>query len=489
MKTVLIVEDEKMIRQGIRVMIQRCGVPVENIVECSNGEMALEMLQEQHVDVMFTDIRMPRMDGIQLVAEVQKLSHKPEIVAISGYDDFSYAVEMLRNGVREYILKPVERQKITSIMQKLEEEITDRRKIRQAEQVIGKSQLRHLLSDEMPKPEEIESLSQKFGETFFPQGYRICVSGGSFEMEDTASLVCLQDVRDQNVCFFAPEELDNLLNNALWQEYAGISEVAHGIAEVRSAYEKALTYRKRAFYRMEHQIGEPAQEHVADGIRQAAQKLLEDTAWMQKLHLIGTNKTDELTTLWKNLFTEVRRGHIEPDAFAQGMLQFLSDVEKVYHNLVDDEVQKQINACRKIYQFSGVEAYEEAVMELVLGMHEKIRAQGEDHGVGQKMQQAIAYIQENYNKDLNMAVVSNYISMNYSVFSFEFKNYVGVNFVTYLKELRMKEAKKLLEETDKKVIEISQMVGYENEKHFMKLFKSICGVSPSEYRKNMQHQE
>ena len=52
----------------------------------------------------------------------------------------------------------------------------------------------------------------------------------------------------------------------------------------------------------------------------------------------------------------------------------------------------------------------------------------------------------------------------------------------------MKEAKKLLEETDKKIIEISQMVGYENEKHFMKLFKSICGVSPSEYRKNMRHQ-
>lgn len=109
-------------------------------------------------------------------------------------------------------------------------------------------------------------------------------------------------------------------------------------------------------------------------------------------------------------------------------------------------------------------------------------------GLVRKCSQAIAYIQENYNKDLNMAVVSNYISMNYSVFSFEFKNYAGVNFVTYLKELRMKEAKKLLEETDKKIIEISQMVGYENEKHFMKLFKSICGVSPSEYRKNMRHQ-
>ena len=101
MKTVLIVEDEKIIRQGIRTMVQRSGVPVEIIMECSNGEMALDILREQEVDVMFTDIRMPKMDGIQLVKEVQKLARKPEIVAISGYDDFSYAVEMLRNAVRE----------------------------------------------------------------------------------------------------------------------------------------------------------------------------------------------------------------------------------------------------------------------------------------------------------------------------------------------------------------------------------------------------
>ena len=285
MKTVLIVEDEKMIRQGIRVMIQRCGVPVENIVECSNGEMALEMLQEQHVDVMFTDIRMPKMDGIQLVAEVQKMSDKPEIVAISGYDDFSYAVEMLRNGVREYILKPVERQKITSIMQKLEEEIVSRQKIRQAEQVIGKSQLRHLLLDENPKPEEIESLSQKFGETFFPQGYRICVVGGSFALEDTPELIWLQDVLDQNVCILAPEEMEELLSNTLWQEYAGISEISHGIAQVRSAYEEALQCRKQAFYQEKHQIGTINPPHVADAIRQSAYKQLEETAWMQKLHL------------------------------------------------------------------------------------------------------------------------------------------------------------------------------------------------------------
>ena len=61
--------------------------------------------------------------------------------------------------------------------------------------------------------------------------------------------------------------------------------------------------------------------------------------------------------------------------------------------------------------------------------------------------------------------------------------------MNYLKELRVNEAKRLLEETDMRVIEISQKVGYENEKHFMKLFKGQCGVSPTEYRKNMQFRE
>ena len=84
MKTVLIVEDEKIIRQGIRTMIQRSGVPVEVVIECNNGEMALEILQEQKVDVMFTDIRMPKLNGIELLQKMQDLPDKPITVAISG---------------------------------------------------------------------------------------------------------------------------------------------------------------------------------------------------------------------------------------------------------------------------------------------------------------------------------------------------------------------------------------------------------------------
>lgn len=123
-------------------------------------------------------------------------------------------------------------------------------------------------------------------------------------------------------------------------------------------------------------------------------------------------------------------------------------------------------------------------MEFVLQLHEKINSSYDQNKNVQKIKMAVDYIEENYAKDLNMAVVSNYISMNYSLFSYSFKQYTGSNFVNYLKEIRMREAKKLLTETDMKIIEISQAVGYDNEKHFMKILKQPVEVSPTEYRHN-----
>ena len=94
------------------------------------------------------------------------------------------------------------------------------------------------------------------------------------------------------------------------------------------------------------------------------------------------------------------------------------------------------------------------------------------------------FVEENFRKDVNMAMVSNHVSMNYSLFSIAFKEYTGLNFVSYLKKLRIEEAKRLLETTEEKVQDIGRMAGFENDKNFLKCFKAACGVSPSEYRKN-----
>ena len=82
-----------------------------------------------------------------------------------------------------------------------------------------------------------------------------------------------------------------------------------------------------------------------------------------------------------------------------------------------------------------------------------------------------------------MAVVSNYVSMNYSLFSVLFKQYTGTNFVNFLQNIHIDEAKRLLLQTDYRINEISVRCGFTSEKHFLKLFKTVTGVSPSDWRR------
>ena len=110
MKTLLLVEDEKLIRQGVRSMIERSGVEIENIIECNNGEAALEILKNQEVDVMFTDIRMPKMDGITLVSKASEFKKKPLIAAVLSLIHIS---EPTRLGMISYAVFCLKKKKIT----------------------------------------------------------------------------------------------------------------------------------------------------------------------------------------------------------------------------------------------------------------------------------------------------------------------------------------------------------------------------------------
>lgn len=105
-----------------------------------------------------------------------------------------------------------------------------------------------------------------------------------------------------------------------------------------------------------------------------------------------------------------------------------------------------------------------------------------DYENKQKIRQVVAYIRKNFCKPLNMAIVSNQVSMNYTLFSRLFKQYTGENFVGYLQNLRLEKAKRLLRETDWHVNEIARC-GFTDDKHFLKVSKLSGGVSPSEWHR------
>lgn len=486
MNTLLVVEDEKMIRRGICTMAKRSGVEIGEILEASNGEEALEIIKNCHVDLIFTDIRMPKMDGIELVKQLQIIENRPYIVAISGYDDFSYAVEMLRNGVKEYILKPVEREKITEVLIKIDEEIKEANAKEQTELQLGKQQLRYLIMNGPSSQEEIVTLKNKYDSIFYTEEYIVCCMSAKEIIEPSSYFIEIQEIGDHNVFILEEKELQHFQDEFILEHIAGISKPFKGIENLREAYMQAVFARRISFSLKKTYTYEQKISNVAQIMIDQAAELLEEKEMSHRLQLIGTGKTEELVKQWEKLFLAVEKRQIKVERFEATQERFIEEAMRTYRSSMGEDKITTLQEFRHLLSYSSIEEYKECFMEWILQLHEMINAKEETSVMEQKMKVALEYVQKNYNTDINMAVVSNLVSMNYSLFSFTFKQYTGENFVNYLKSLRVKRAKQLLEETDMKVIEIGQCVGYENDKHFLKLFKKYCGISPTEYRKNMQ---
>lgn len=107
----------------------------------------------------------------------------------------------------------------------------------------------------------------------------------------------------------------------------------------------------------------------------------------------------------------------------------------------------------------------------------------------QKMQKAVDYIRRNYDRPIDMAEVSNHISMNYSMFSALFKEYTGENFSGYLRKLRIGKSKRLLTGTDLSINEVSQRAGFEDARRFAKVFKEETSWTPTRFRENALEQK
>ncbi len=482
MERVLVVEDEKLIRQGIATMIKRCGVPVSEVIECANGLQAMEVLREKEVDVMFTDIRMPKMNGMELVDAMQDLDKVPLTIAVSGYDDFSYAGEMMRLGVREYILKPVERDKLREVMEKLETEISRKKDVEKKTEQLGRKLITYILTDREESDDNLRMLDERIKSDVGDE-FRVLICARDDEIEaDMSEAVSLSEIDGCDVYIIGKELFDAVYaryrdeDNGLIST-AGISDGYTDAGHLKKAYLQARKRREMAFFsenlvcRVEDLI------RVPEGLIENGRKLCDKQAVSARVQLIGTDRTDSLEKEWNGFFTAAERCQIEPDDFSRAIEAFYEEFESVYRHMLPGNLAKP-------FAFGSLSDFREQFMEMVFEENSSSMVRASEDQTEKKMATAVKYIRENYASDLNMAVVSNEVSMNYSLFSSAFKNYTGTNFVSYVKELRMDEAKRLLTDTDLRVNEIALKVGYDNDKHFMKTFKAVVGVSPSEYRKN-----
>ncbi|MCQ6558426.1 response regulator transcription factor [Paenibacillus mendelii] len=118
MQRVLIVDDEPMIRKGFIKLVKQYDAALE-VYSANNGHDAIQTMQHVSPDIVLTDIRMPKMDGLELSKTIHETKTNTSVVIISGYDDFHYAKQCISYGVKEYLLKPVTETELYPVLDKL----------------------------------------------------------------------------------------------------------------------------------------------------------------------------------------------------------------------------------------------------------------------------------------------------------------------------------------------------------------------------------
>lgn len=467
MKTILIAEDEKYIRLGLKAMVQRSSVPVGEILEARDGEEALEILSAQPVDLLITDIRMPKLDGIELVSRISKMGLQTAVLVVSGYDDFSYAVEMLRNGVQDYLLKPVERERLYSALEKIEAEYNERQSASQDRNQQYLRTLRHLMLEQDTESPEWREQVERCAASFIPGAYvGFCARACAEPLPE--SVLSLHAVGAVTLYAVPQDEAESLAG--ILPLPIGQSGVKKGLESLNACYREAHSAWKRSFFTEKICVSENEKAFVPLTVTSE-----------QLAGLAGLSQVQNISRLLKDAAAGVSRGEADPDAFAALCSDFVKRLPAIYSSIIEPDEASRFS---DIYEYETCRIYLTELIDWLENFCGKAAQEFSDFENKQKIRQAVLYVQQHFQEPLNMAVVSNHVSMNYSLFSLLFKQYTGTNFVNYLQNLRVNETKRLLETTDWRVNEIGRRAGFSDEKHFLKVFKAATGFSPTEYRKS-----
>jgi two-component system response regulator YesN len=509
MRTLLVADDERNIRLGLKAMIEREYPGRYRVLLAGDGRQALALFERERPEVVVTDIRMPEMDGIELIRELSALPDAPALLILSGYDDFAYAKEAIRHKVREYLLKPIVREDLFAALNRIEADLERAEAVNSRLEATEKyregmqlSTLRYVWSSPGVTGGEAEAKCREAGLGRFAPSYRVGILEASGHQRHL--IRCRQYLRGlgRDGDWLAIENEDGRLcvltaDPALFEGMAadlaaspgtagtfaaGLSGEGRSLAEMRAKYEEA-------HYALKHRVllG-PADSALirydAVKVRVSSRRVPEET--VRKLaNMLGTGRDQEMKALLMEL--------LGPEALTAADIGYCEEACRLLNEWVFDEafrtygeasveVLKTYRLAGSLYHFPHIRDYFHAVEGLLSALDAYIRDLKSVHDDQNEMARAIAYIQAHYDKDLTMAVVSNHVSLNYSYFSERFKEYTGESFTNYVKKVRIGKAKELLAQTNDRVYEISRKVGFDNPKQFNRVFRESEGITAMEFR-------
>ena len=530
---ILIVDDEQLIRQGLRARIEYLGIDVDEIFEAENGLMALRLQEEHPIDVVITDIRMPDMDGLELIQEMQKKNNQIKFVVLSGYAEFSYAETAIRLGVKAYLLKPVSNDDLKAAFDKAYKEMEQTASVRQEVQM-KKRMDREKQVYQQEKALNALFSSQEAGVVTREQLCKLCGYDEKMWAGGAESVLYLAILHINKESFehqrFRPvdHELVRFMIRNIFEEIQAPCEklLVNSLSDTRQMYgifigddkKKLRMEVERIYLRMRSVLEKKMGIYLTIGVsrcrsqlegketseaRQALKQRIiygkaniyfyedirilgEQEFPVSQLHLleqyIEHNEIFKVKNLVQEIFSEEL---VKKYGSAYLRIMWIRILNLLLHHYERRgrnaaEIEKMLQNYNLLDRIQSLQEIRQKIIEMVM---ECVSTESvADANARSKIQMAIGYIQEHFAENLTVNVLAEHYGMSPNYFSSMFKKEMSRSAVNYITELRINQARELLYHSELSVGDISKKVGYEDSQYFFRVFKKYLGMTPLQYR-------
>lgn len=467
MYKVLIVDDESWVIESLKDLVSWGQYGFEVVGQAASGSEAMDAIRELNPDVVFTDIRMPEMNGLELIRLGKTMGLAIRFVVVSGYAEFAYAQKALSYGAAAYCLKPFDEIEIGGVLVKLKETLESTRPIRE-------DMMQLLLDDSGGRNQEklLGMLEDQGILNWIEQGIVPVVAIGLSELHLPAGRVIkLITGTSKTAYLMSEEQAKGLLSKEAKNNTEDILGIGFGKLltewrEIRSAIEEADLAAYQCFI-----VGKPgvytlpitrdtelkgllAEIHIAIGSRDSE---------------IVLRNLDRIDGLFREGALTIRHA-FEVYNLTISFLFDLGRKETILYSY-EQLVRLFVNVNEMIAELKALAS------QYVLQMS----AQAPE-SKNQTFKPILQYVTENFRRDLSLQDLANQFFMNPSYISQLFKKEVGETFTAYVARLRVEQACELLERGSGTVSDIAEKIGYRDYFYFTRLFKKLTGQTPTQYR-------
>jgi two-component system, response regulator YesN len=524
----LIADDDEQIRSGIEEGINWSSLDINEVITASNGIEALQRFTEHLPEIVITDVKMPGIDGLELLKRIKEIKPQTRVVILSGYNDFEYLKRAIQLDAVDYEMKPVRARRLIALIQKIKEDIL-------REQVSEQAFNKYLQSYKINFVEELltgsisdrliilQELDKYF--EFDAKGTLLCLCVQididqrrelptvNFAMETVRQLFDSTDLSCPRICLKAKDgkfifllkletssylyyqQFINDLKNRLrrWRMEvqslcqtsftAGISTLgsASDIVKIYSEADKALSLR------LYEESTESTPILVYDSsielIDRPITALLENELFKSQLvHGEFAHVVEAIHSDFERLKKERKHSRKSVISYCRNLLQmFLITVINVPDKL-NAYIQSKLEMIENEAEFKTIEDYE----AILITVFEEVNARLTKDAVvklSPVMARADEFIRKNYTRELTIEMLAEYVDKTPNYFSHLFKKELGISFKEYVNRLRVSKAKELILGTNDLIYEISEKVGFSDYTYFTQVFKKMEGYPPTVLRK------